>query len=124
MATMLSGSAIVDAAILVIAANEHCPQPQTKEHLMALEILGLKNIIIIQNKIDLIDEKQAKDNYKEIKNFIKGTVAEKAPIIPLSAQHKANVDYLLEAIEKNLKTPKRDLKKPPLILIARSFDIN
>ncbi len=123
MATMLSGSAITDAAILVIAANEPCPQPQTKEHLMALEITGLKNIIIIQNKIDLVDEKQAKTNYKEIKQFIKGTIAEKAPIIPLSAQHKANIEYLLEELIK-IKTPKRDLKKPPLMLIARSFDIN
>ncbi len=124
MATMLSGSAIVDGAILVIAANETCPQPQTKEHLMALEIMGLKNIIIVQNKIDLVDEAQAVKNYKEIKAFIKNTIAEKSPIIPLSAQHKANVEYLLEAIEKNLKTPKRDLKKDPILLIARSFDIN
>lgn len=124
MATMLSGSAIVDGAILVISANEPCPQPQTKEHLMALEIRGIKNIVIVQNKIDLVDEKQAKKNYKEIKDFIKKTIAEKAPIIPLSAQHKANVEYLIEAIEKTIKTPKRDLKKSPLLLIARSFDIN
>lgn len=124
MATMLSGSAIVDGAILVIAANETCPQPQTKEHLMALEIMGLKNIILVQNKIDLVDEAQAVKNYKEIQAFIKGTIAEKSPIIPLSAQHQANVEYLLEAIEKNIKTPKRDLKKDPILLIARSFDIN
>lgn len=42
MATMLSGAAIMDGAILVIAANEECPQPQTKEHLMALNIIGKK----------------------------------------------------------------------------------
>src|SRR3989338_3041972 len=35
MATMLSGSAIMDGALLLVAANEQCPQPQTKEHLMA-----------------------------------------------------------------------------------------
>jgi len=59
MATMLSGAAIMDGAILVIAANEVCPQPQTREHLMALEIIGAKRIIIVQNKIDLVSEEDA-----------------------------------------------------------------
>ncbi|MDG6221024.1 MAG: GTP-binding protein, partial [Candidatus Thermoplasmatota archaeon] len=53
MATMLSGAALMNGALLLIAANEKCPQPQTKEHLMALEIAGLKKTIIVQNKIDL-----------------------------------------------------------------------
>ncbi len=42
MATMLSGATIMDGAILLIAANEKCPQPQTREHLMALKISGIK----------------------------------------------------------------------------------
>ena len=71
MATMLSGASLMDGAILVIAANEPCPQPQTKEHLMALDILGVKNIIIVQNKIDLVDEEKAWENYKQIKEFVK-----------------------------------------------------
>src|SRR3989338_5724892 len=54
MATMLSGAAIVDGALLLVAANEKCPQPQTKEHLMALHISGIKNVIVVQNKIDLV----------------------------------------------------------------------
>lgn len=124
MATMLSGAAIMDGCLLIIAANEPCPQPQTKEHLMAVETSGIKNIIIVQNKIDLIDEARAKESYKEIKEFVKGTVAEKAPIIPVSAQHGANIDVLLEAIEEYIPTPKRDLKRDPIMLIARSFDIN
>src|SRR3989338_10437078 len=49
MATMLSGATIMDAALLLISANEECPQLQTKEHLMALEIIGVKKIIIVQN---------------------------------------------------------------------------
>ena len=48
MATMLSGSALMDGAMLVIAASEKCPQPQTKEHLMALDLVGIKKIIIVQ----------------------------------------------------------------------------
>lgn len=124
MATMLSGSAIMDYAILMIAANEECPQPQTKEHLMALQISGIKKIIIIQNKIDLVSEEQALNNYKQIKEFIKNTFAKDAPIIPLSAQQGINIDYLIKTIEDLFETPKRDLKKDPLLYIARSFDVN
>ena len=124
MATMLSGSAIMDAAILLVAADEKCPQPQTKEHLMALEIAGIKNIIIVQNKIDLVSKEQALKNYHDIKDFVKGSVAEKAPIIPISAQQNVNIDLLINTIEEKFKTPKRDASKSPKMFVARSFDVN
>ena len=124
MATMLSGSAIMDAALLLVAADEPCPQPQTKEHLMALDIAGLKDIIIVQNKIDLVSKEDAIKNYNEIKEFVRGTIAEKAPIIPISAKQGINIDLLIQAIEDNFKTPKRDTKKDPIFYIARSFDVN
>ncbi|MCJ7793875.1 translation initiation factor IF-2 subunit gamma, partial [Candidatus Bathyarchaeota archaeon] len=124
MATMLSGAAIMDGAILVIAADEPCPQPQTREHLAAAEVSGIKNLIIVQNKIDIVDEKRALESYKEIKNFVKGTVAEKAPIIPISAQRGINIDVLLGAIETIIPSPKRDETNPPLMYIVRSFDVN
>ena len=124
MATMLSGAAIIDGAILLVAANEDCPQPQTKEHLMALSLVGIDNIIIVQNKIDLIDEAQAKKNYEQIQKFVKGTIAEKAPIIPISAQHNVNTDVLIQAIQEIMPTPKRDVKEKPLFFVARSFDVN
>lgn len=124
MATMLSGAAIMDGAILVIAADEPCPQAQTREHLAAAEVIGIKNIIIVQNKIDIVDEKRALQNYQEIKTFVKGTVAENAPIIPISAQRGINIDILLNAIEEIIPTPKRDETKPPFMYIIRSFDVN
>ncbi len=124
MATMLSGAAIMDGAILVIAANEKCPRPQTKEHLMALEIIGVDKIVIAQNKIDIVSKERVIENYKEIKEFIKGTVAENAPIVPISAQQKVNMDALIQAIEETIPTPERDLTSPPLMHIARSFDVN
>jgi len=124
MAIMLSSAAIMDGALLVIAANEHCPQPQTREHLTALDIAGIKNIVIIQNKIDLVTEEEAADHYQQIKNFVKGTCAENAPIIPVCAHHDINIDVLIQAIEEFIPTPNRDLDKPPLMYIARSFDIN
>ncbi|MCL4322868.1 MAG: translation initiation factor IF-2 subunit gamma [Candidatus Thermoplasmatota archaeon] len=124
MATMLSGSSIMDGALLVIAANEKCPQPQTREHLTALEIMGIKNIIIIQNKIDLVTKERALENYKEIKDFVKGSVAENAPVIPVSAYHNKNIDKVFEAIEEFIPTPKKSKELDPLMYVARSFDIN
>lgn len=124
MATMLSGATIMDGALLLVAANEECPQPQTREHLMALQIVGIKNIVIVQNKIDLVDEKTAIKNYDQIKAFVKGTNYENAPIIPLSAQHKAGISNLISAIEETIPTPERDKAKDPIMLVARSFDIN
>lgn len=124
MATMLSGAAIMNGAVLVIAANEPCPQPQTREHLAALEISGVKNIIIVQNKIDLVSEKDAITNYEQIVKFIRGTCAEDAPIIPASAHHDTNIDVLIKTMYEKIPTPDVDLEKPPLMYIARSFDIN
>ncbi len=124
MATMLSGAALMDGALLVIAANEQCPQPQTKEHLMALNIIGIKNIVIIQNKIDIVPRDKVIENYNQIKAFVKGTVAENAPIIPVSAQQNTNIDLVIAAIEKYIPTPMHDLEKPPLMFVARSFDVN
>jgi translation initiation factor 2 subunit 3 len=124
MATMLSGAAMMQGALLMIAANEPCPQPQTKEHLMALSITGVDKIIIVQNKIDIVTKEEAMENYKQIKKFIKGTIAENAPIIPISAHHDVNIDKLIEAIENYLPTPKYDKKKAMQMYVARSFDIN
>ena len=124
MTTVLSGTSIMDGALLVIAADEKCPQPQTREHLTALELTGIKNIIIVQNKIDAVTEQEALENYRQIKAFVKGSVAENAPIVPVSAGQRVNIDALVQAIENHIKTPKRDSSKEPKMLIARSFDIN
>lgn len=124
MATMLSGATIMDGALLLVAANEQCPQPQTREHLTALQMAGIKRVIVVQNKIDLVDNERALKNYEQIKAFLKGSAFEDAPIIPLSAQHGANVSYLIEAIEEFIPTPVRDVEADPMLLVARSFDIN
>ncbi len=122
MATMLSGAAIVDAAILVVAANEGI-KPQTKEHLMALQAKNIKDIIIVQNKIDLTTKDEAIANYKALKEFFKGTIAENAPVIPISAQQGINIDKVYEAI-CTISIPERKESADPIFLIARSFDIN
>lgn len=124
MATMLSGAAVMDGVILVIAADEPCPQPQTREHLAAIEIVGIKNIVIVQNKIDLVDKKRALESYEGIARFVKGSIAEGAPIIPVSAQHDVNTDLLLHAVEEHIPTPFRDPSKPARMFVVRSFDVN
>src|SRR3989344_1905279 len=122
MATMLSGASIIDAAILVVAANEGI-KPQTREHFIALQAKKIKDIIIIQNKIDLVNKDQALKNYKEIKEFVKGTLAENSPIIPVSAQQEINIDKIYEEL-CSIKIPERNTKGSPCFLVARSFDVN
>jgi translation initiation factor 2 subunit 3 len=124
MSTMLSGAAVMDAALLLIAGNEACPQPQTSEHLAAIEIMKLENIIILQNKVDLMREEVTQQHFDSILKFIRGTVAEKSPVIPISAQLKVNVDAVLDAIVNTIPVPVRDLSLEPHMIIIRSFDVN
>jgi len=124
MATMLSGTALMDGAVLVIAANEACPQPQTAEHLMALDILGVKNIVVAQNKADLVSKEAAIKNNADIQSFLAESNVGKAPVIPIAANYGANIDALISAIEAHIPTPERNLKKKPRMFVARSFDIN
>ncbi|CAD7705378.1 unnamed protein product [Ostreobium quekettii] len=124
MATMLNGAAVMDGALLLIAANEACPQPQTSEHLAAVEIMRLKDIIIVQNKVDLISQSTAANQHESIHQFIQGTIADGAPVIPISAQLKYNVDVVCEYIVKKIPIPVRDFVSPPQMIVIRSFDVN
>jgi translation initiation factor 2 subunit 3 len=124
MANMLSGSALMDGALLLVAANEKVPKPQTKEHLLALQTLGIQQIVIVQNKVDLLSYDEVLANYQDITKFTKGTPAAKAPIIPISAQSGLNIDALIGSIESTIKTPERDEKKDTVMHVLRSFDVN
>ncbi len=124
MATMLSGASLMDGAVLVVSATEDVPQSQTEEHLMALDIIGIENIVIAQNKVDLVDRDRAVDHYGQIQEFVAGTVAEDAPIVPVSAQQEVNIDLLIGAIEETIPTPDRSGDEDDRMFVARSFDIN
>jgi len=124
MAVMISGAAIMDGALLLVAANETCPQAQTREHLAALQIAGIKNIVVVQNKVDLVTRERAVESYKEILSFIHGTIAEGSPIVPVSAHHDVNLDMLIRAIEDTIPSPKIDSDEEGLMYVARSFDVN
>ncbi|KAF6173967.1 hypothetical protein GIB67_039918 [Kingdonia uniflora] len=94
MATMLNGVAIMDGALLLIAANKICSQPQTLEHLAAIEIMCLKHIIILQKKVDLVQQDVSLNQHSIIQEHIR---------IPI---------------------PKKDFESPPNMIIIRSFDVN
>ena len=124
MATMLAGTTVMDGAILLVAANERVPQAQTEEHLMALQLSGIENVIVAQNKIDLVTDDELKQNYEQIQSMLEGTAYEDAPVIPISAEKEVNISYLLEAIETIIPTPDRDESEDTQFLVTRSFDIN
>lgn len=124
MATMLNGAAVMDAALLLISANESCPQPQTSEHLAAVEIMRLKHIIILQNKVELVKESQAEAQHEDIKKFVAGTAADGAPLIPISAVLKYNMDVVAEYLCTQIPVPIRDFTSSPQMIIIRSFDVN
>jgi len=124
MATMLSGATIMDGALLIIAANEFCPQPQTREHLMALQIAGIEKVVVVQNKVDLVSAERAKRNYEQIKAFLQETPYADAPVVPISAQRGVNIDVLIQVMLDTFTVPERDPTVAPLMVVARSFDIN
>ncbi len=123
MATAIAGSSVIDGILFVIAANEPCPMPQTKEHLMIINVLGIKNVIIVQSKIDIVGREGAIKHYKQIKEFIKGSAIENAPIVPVMTNQGINIDVLLEMVA-NMKKPEREIDADPLMYVVRSFDVN
>jgi translation initiation factor 2 subunit 3 len=124
MTTVIAATSILDGVLFLVAANEPCPQPQTAEHLLVLNSTGLKNVIIVQTKIDLVSKEKAIENHAQIKAFLKGTSAENAPIIPISANAGLNIDALLRTINEVMKTPKHDEKADLRMYVSRSFDVN
>jgi len=125
VSTMLQGASIIDYGLVVIAANEPCPRPQTREHVAALEVMGVKHIIVAQNKIELVSEEQARKNLEQIVNFFTNETSYGVPpIIPVSAALRINTDILLAAIYKYFPPKQPKTSGDPLFYIARSFDAN
>ena len=124
MAVMLSGATLLNGAILVIAANEDCPQPRTVEHFSALKMHGIKNIVVSQNKIDLVTKEKAIENYKKIREFLDNEGYSHVPIIPTSAHFDTNIDALVYALVEYIPKPKLDVNAPLKMRVVRSFDIN
>jgi len=125
ISTMLAGASIIDYGLVVIAADEPVPMPQTREHVVALEVMDVDNIIVVQNKIELVSKEKALENYKQIVEFFENeTKYGVPPVIPASAALGINIDAVLAAILSKFRPQTTTKPGPPIMYIARSFDPN
>lgn len=124
LATMIGGASVMDTACLIVAANQEViPQPQTFEHLVAAELMGLNRLAIVQNKLDLLTSADAIKNSDKIAAFVQDTIAENAPMFPISAQHGWGVQRVLDWVT-GLPPAPRNLEAPARLTCVRSFDVN
>ena len=125
MSNMISGSAVMDSSILVIASNENIPQPQTFDHFEAVKSVNIKDFLILQNKCDLIKKEENELVLKKIKNFVKDSVADGCNIIPSSIQNGINKQEILKNIVNMSKLKNFDnVNDDTFMIVIRSFDIN
>jgi selenocysteine-specific elongation factor len=122
---MLAGVGGLDAALLIIAADEGV-MPQTREHLEILNLLEVKSGIVVLTKTDLIDDESWFDLVRDdIRKLTIGTTFDQAPILPVSAKKKTGLTELLNALEEVLahSAPRMDISTPRLP-IDRAFSIS
>lgn len=113
---MLAGVGGIDAALLVIAADEGV-MPQTREHLAILDLLQIPAGVIVLTKIDLAPDPAWHDLVEaDIRSAVNGTVMDEAPIVHVSAKTKTGLDSLLSALQSILesKPARPDLDRPRL----------
>ncbi|KFG27541.1 putative elongation factor tu, apicoplast (apicoplast) [Toxoplasma gondii FOU] len=132
---MITGAAQMDGAILVVSAVDG-PMPQTKEHLLLAKQIGISNIIVFLNKIDLIDDNEILELVElETRELLdKYNFSSDTPIITGSALKALDnnltsniwvdkIYELLTALDSYIPLPKRDLDKPFLLAIEDIFSI-
>ncbi len=120
---MVIGAGGVDLVMLVIAADEGV-MPQTVEHLEICELLGIKDGFVVLTKVDLVDEELLELVTEDVREFLKGTFLEGAPIIPFSAitlQGKEDIIKVLD--EKAKKVREKPIHKPFRLPIDGVFTV-
>lgn len=127
MATMISGSTVMDHAVVVIAANEKIPRPQTHHHLYALDYSKVNDISFALNKLDLLKVNDVPVVKSNLDAYLK-SMDVNGPIYPISAATGANVSELCQflAHKVNLRMSKTisDSKLPLRMNIVRSYNVN
>jgi selenocysteine-specific elongation factor len=120
---MLAGVGGIDLALLVIAANEGV-MPQTREHLVILDLLGIKQGVIVITKKDMVDDEWLNLVRMEIEELISPTTLSRAPVVAVSAVTGEGLSELVSTIDKLLSStePRKDLGRPRLA-IDRVFTI-
>ena len=145
MSKMLTGAALADAALMVVAADKG-PQKQTLEHLAVVKAMGMEHVAFVQNKIELVSEVTAKNCFFKIRRLATQLDGPK-PIFPISAQLGLNIGSIcqwLASLPARRPTPPHPQKVNPVadhkstgdfdrsgtnftpcrLFVARSFDIN
>ena len=118
-------TSVLDMAFLVEAANARVvPQPQTLEHCMAIQHANISNIVVIQNKCDLVQKEQLYVNKRQIDDFIEDYIDKDILTIPLIAQTGQNINFVGEYLANNLNSYQKDINLPLIINIIRTFDVN
>jgi selenocysteine-specific elongation factor len=120
---MLAGATGMDVLLLIIAANEG-PRPQTFEHLAILSLLAVPATIVVLTKADLVDERELADLRDDVQVAVAGTVAEGAPVVPVSAITGAGLEELRAQIHAALtRLPPRAQHAPAYLPVDRAFTL-
>ncbi|MDY6916190.1 MAG: selenocysteine-specific translation elongation factor, partial [Candidatus Cloacimonadota bacterium] len=119
--TMVAGASGIDFVMLVVAADAGV-MPQTIEHLKIMDILGIKQGIIVLSKTDLVDDILLEMAIDEVRESVQGTFLENAEILPVSARSGSGIDELLQKLgEIEAKMPQRARGEVFRMFIDRIF---
>ncbi len=125
MNNMMNGSSVMDKAILVEASNANCfPQSQTLEHLIALQNTSINDLLVIQNKCDLVKKERLIQIKYKIEEFLEDFYEKIPPIIPIIAQSGANIELVSNYLAKTINSYNKDINNNLRVNIIRTFDIN
>ncbi len=130
---MITGAAQMDGAILVVSAADG-PMPQTREHILLSRQVGVPNIVVFLNKVDLIDDKELLDLVEmEIRELLNkyqfpgdtATIIRGSATAALENKPEGNqaITDLMNAIDKDIPEPVREMDKPFLMSVEDVFSI-
>ncbi|MGN8225836.1 elongation factor Tu, partial [Gracilimonas sp. BCB1] len=130
---MVTGAAQMDGAILVVAATDG-PMPQTREHILLARQVGVPQIVVFMNKVDLVDDEELLELVElEVRELLSSYEfdGDDIPVIQGSAlgalngeaEHEESIVELMKAVDDTIPTPERDVDKPFLMPVEDIFSI-
>ncbi len=120
---MVAGATGIDIVAMVIAADEGV-MPQTREHMEICTLLGIKHGLVVLTKIDLVDEEWLELVTEDIKDFIRGTFLEEAPIVPVSSVSGAGLKEFIETLDQlSARIPQRPVSSLFRLPVDRVFSM-
>src|SRR6202046_1361545 len=130
---MVTGAAQMDGAIIVVAATDG-PMPQTREHILLARQVGVPSLVVFMNKVDMVDDPELLELVElEVRELLKSYQfpGDDLPVVRVSALGALNgeerwerqIEALMEAVDKSVPQPARELDKPFLMPIEDIFSI-